>query len=33
VIVMYALMQAFTQEVFRTTAPQGQSTPKIKKRK
>lgn len=33
VIVMYALMQAFTQEVFRTTAPKGQSTPKIKKRK
>ena len=32
VIVMYAMMEVFTQEVMRTSAPKGQSTPKIKKR-
>jgi hypothetical protein len=33
VIVLYTMMQAFTQEVMRTSGPPGQSTPKIKKRK
>jgi hypothetical protein len=33
VIVLYAMMQSFTQEVMRTSGPKGQSTPKIKKRK
>lgn len=32
VVVLYALMQSFTNEVFKTSAPKGQSTPKVKKR-
>jgi hypothetical protein len=32
VVVLYALMQSFTNEVFKTSAPKGQSTPKIKKK-
>jgi len=33
VVVMYTLMQVFTNEIFQTSAPKGQSTPKIKKRR
>jgi len=33
VVVLYSLMQTFTNEVFQTSAPKGQKTPKIKKRK
>ena len=33
VIVLYTMMQAFTQEVMRTSGPKGQSKPGIKKRK
>jgi hypothetical protein len=32
VIVLYTMMQAFTQEVMRTSGPEAQSTPGIKKR-
>ena len=32
VIVLYTMMQIFTQEVMKTSAPKGQSTPGIKKR-
>jgi hypothetical protein len=32
VIVLYTLMQVFVQQVFETSAPKGQSVPKIKKR-
>jgi len=32
VIVLYTMMQVFTQEVFRTTGPPAQSKPEIKKR-
>ena len=32
VIVLYTMMQAFTQEVMRTSGPKAQSTPGIKKR-
>jgi hypothetical protein len=33
VIVLYTMMQVFTQEVMRTTGPPAQSKPEIKKRK
>jgi hypothetical protein len=33
VIVLYTMMQAFTQEVMRTSGPPAQSNPEIKKRK
>jgi hypothetical protein len=32
VIVLYIMMQVFTQEVMKTSAPEGQSKPGIKKR-
>jgi hypothetical protein len=33
VVVLYTLMKTFTNEIFKTSAPEGQSTPKIKKRR
>jgi hypothetical protein len=33
VIVLYSLMQAFTSEIFNESAPKGQKSPKIKKKK